>query len=76
MTEEKIENIISDINTKIESVKDLNELYALKVEYTGKKGIITELQSGIKDAADKKSYGMSLNKIKTEFNTKYDAKQN
>lgn len=53
MTEEKIENIISDINTKIESVKDLNELYALKVEYTGKKGIITELQSGIKDAADK-----------------------
>ena len=76
MTEEKIESIINDINTKIKSVKDLNELYALKVEYTGKKGIITELQSGIKDAVDKKAYGMSLNKIKTEFNTKYEEKQN
>ena len=76
MTEEKIESIIKDINKKIESVTDLNSLYALKTEYLGKKGIITELQSGIKDATDKKAYGMSLNKIKTEFNNKYEEKLN
>ena len=58
MNEEKVESIISEINTNFENVKELNELQLLKSKYLGKKGIITEMQSGIKEAADKKSYGM------------------
>ena len=74
MNEEKVESIISEINTKIENVKKLNELQLLKSEYLGKKGIITELQSGIKEAIDKKSYGMMINKVRTTFNELYEEK--
>ena len=74
MNEEKVESIISEINTKFENVKELNELQLLKSEYLGKKGIITELQSGIKEATDKKSYGMMINKVRTTFNDLYEEK--
>ena len=71
MNEERVNSIISEINTRFESVNDMNELYLLKSEYLGKKGIITELQSGIKDATDKKSYGIMINKVRTRFNELY-----
>ena len=74
MNEEKVESIISEINTKFENVKEINELQLLKSEYLGKKGIITELQSGIKEATDKKSYGMMINKVRTTFNDLYEEK--
>lgn len=74
MNEEKVESIISEINTKLENVKEINELQLLKSEYLGKKGIITVLQSGIKEAVDKKSYGMMLNKVRTTFNDLYEEK--
>ena len=74
MNEEKVESIISEINTKFENVKELNDLQLLKSEYLGKKGIITEMQSGIKEAADKKSYGMMVNKVRTRFNDLYEEK--
>ena len=74
MNEEKVESIISEINTKFENVKELNDLQLLKSEYLGKKGIITELQSGIKEATDKKSYGMMVNKVRTRFNDLYEEK--
>ena len=71
---ENVEKICKEINikiTKVSSIKDLNDL---KVEYMGKKGIITEMQSGIKNALDKKEYGMQLNKIRTTFNDNYEKK--
>ena len=74
MNEEKVESIISEINTKFENVKEINELQLLKSEYLGKKGIITEMQSGIKEAADKKSYGMMVNKVRTTFIDLYEEK--
>ncbi len=74
MNEEKVNSIISEINTKFENVKEINELQLLKSEYLGKKGIITELQSGIKEATDKKSYGMMINKVRTTFNDLYEEK--
>ena len=51
-----------------------NYLNNLKVEYLGKKGIITELQAGIKDAEDKKEYGMNVNQVRTCFNDNYETK--
>ena len=62
------ESIIAELKEKISNVKSMQELNDVKVEYTGKKGIITELQNGIKDAVDKKEYGMTLNEIKNTFN--------
>ena len=73
---EKVENLCSEIKGKMENVSNLNELYNLKLEYTGKKGIITKIQSSIKDATDKKEYGIQLNILKTFFNDSYESKYN
>ena len=67
--------IIKELSEKIDNVKSMQELNDVKVEYTGKKGIITELQNGIKDAVDKKEYGMTLNEIKNAFNDAFNKKQ-
>ncbi len=42
----------------------------LKVKYLGKKGIITELNSKIKDIPneEKKEFGMKVNEVKNIFN--------
>ncbi len=72
---EKIEALCKEIEEKVKSVSSVKELNDLKVEYMGKKGIITELQSGIKDAADKKEYGMLVNLARTTFNEEFDKKQ-
>ena len=69
------ESIIKELEEKISNVKSMQELNDVKVEYTGKKGIITELQNGIKDATDKKEYGMTLNEIKNAFNDLFTKKQ-
>lgn len=72
---EKIEALCKEIEEKVKSVSSVKELNDLKVEYMGKKGIITELQSGIKDAADKKEYGILVNQVRTTFNEEFDKKQ-
>ena len=66
--------IIKELSEKINNVKSMQELNDVKVSYTGKKGIITELQNGIKDAVDKKEYGMTLNEIKNAFNDAFNKK--
>ncbi len=51
-----------------------SELNELKIKYMGKKGLITELQSKIKEVPNenKKDFGILLNELKTEFNTFYE----
>lgn len=70
----EIEKICNEIESKLSKVESIKELNELKVEYMGKKGIITELQSGIKDATDKKEYGMQVNKVRNTFNENYELK--
>ena len=73
---EKVEKLVIEIEEKINTVSNLKELNDLKVEYMGKKGIITELQNGIKDASDKKEYGLQVNKVRSCFNDNYNVKLN
>ena len=70
---EKIDSLIAEISAKYETVKSMQELNDLKVLYLGKKGIITELNTGIKDVPneEKKEYGMEVNRARTFFNDKY-----
>ena len=74
--EEKVEMLINELKEKISSINDLKSLNDLRQVYMGKKGIITEYQNGIKDADDKKAYGMSLNKLRNAFDELYNAKLN
>ena len=71
---EKVESICSEIKEKISNVSSIQDLNNIKVEYMGKKGVITELQEGIKEATDKKEYGMNVNLVRTCFNENYENK--
>ncbi len=70
-----IEDIKKGIEKDLESVKDLKELNELHIKYLSKKGIITELNSKIKDVPNdkKKEFGMEVNSLRTYFNEKYNA---
>ena len=70
-----IDEIKNEISNKISNVNDLKSLNEIKVLYLGKTGIITILQNGIKEAVDKKSYGMMVNDIRNRFNTLFMKKQ-
>lgn len=72
------EEIIKLIEEKTCNISSLEELNNLKVEFLGKKGIITEYQSMIKDIAneEKKEFGMKVNEVRTLFNTKYEEIKN
>ena len=63
----RIENVFNEELT----IEKLNEL---KVEYLGKKGYITELNSMIKELHNEeiKVFGKNVNELRTLFNTKYE----
>lgn len=72
-----IEEIKKNIENELNSCKDMKSLNDLKVKYLGKKGIITELSSKIKEIPneEKKEFGMKMNELKTSFNALYDSKK-
>ena len=70
-----IEDIKKEIEKDLEKVKDLKSLNELHIKYLSKKGIITELNSKIKDVPNdkKKEFGMEVNSLRNYFNEKYNA---
>lgn len=74
----EVNNIKEELKTIFDNVGTMNELNDLKVEYLGKKGKITELNSLIKTLPneEKKEFGMKVNELKTIFNTKYEELKN
>lgn len=73
-----MENIKNQMNDAFSNINNLSELESLRINYIGKKGIITELYSKMKDLSndEKKEYGMKVNELKELFNTKYDLLKN
>ena len=70
-------NLLSEVEKVFDNVKDINALNQLKVEYMGKKGKITEVNSLIKtlDKDKKKEFGIKVNEVKNLFNSKYEEKK-
>ena len=71
---DKIKEIITKLETIFSDIDNLEKLNNLKVEYLGKKGVITELNSMIKELPneEKKEFGMKVNELRTAFNNKYE----
>ena len=71
---DKVIEILKSLDQIFECVDSIEKLNNLKVEYLGKKGIITELNSMIKDLKpeEKKEFGMKVNELRTSFNTKFE----
>ena len=73
-----IELVKQELLKDIEKINDEKELNELKVNYIGKKGKITELNTKIKELPNesKKEYGIKVNELKTIFNEKYESLKN
>ncbi len=63
----EIKQITEELQIKIANAKTIKEIADLKVEYLGKKGIVTEMskQMGSLSPDERKEFGKSLNEIKT-----------
>ena len=65
--EDKIKKIKESLDKDIENITNLNELSELKVKYLGKKGLVTELTSNMKDldVEERKVLGKLSGEIRT-----------
>lgn len=72
-----LEKILSELESKIKSIDNLNTLNDLKAEYLGKKGHISMLSSKIASLLieEKKTFGAELNKVKVAATELIDRKR-
>ena len=73
----KIEEVKKLLEEDMNNVTSLNELNELKNKYLSKTGLITVLNSEIKNVPneEKKEYGMKVNEVRNLFNEFYDTKK-
>ena len=72
---EEVKKLLEEDMIKVTSLAELNEL---KNKYLSKTGLITVLNSEIKNVPneEKKEFGMKVNEVRTLFNDFYEAKKN
>lgn len=72
--QEKLKQIHDDALKRIESVKDLDELYKVKVDVLGKKGKLTEVLKGMKDVAaeERPKVGQMVNETRSNIEEKLE----
>ena len=70
----KFKLLEEELQKKFAIITNKQELNDLRVEYQGKKGIITELSAKIREIEpeNKKEYGMLVNSLRTVFNDNFD----
>lgn len=69
-----MENIKNIMEEKLGKVSSFEELDNLRLEYVGKKGIITNLYSKMKELSneEKRAFGQKINDLKMNFTNKYE----
>ena len=72
-----IEDVKNEIKKDLNNVKNIEDLNLLKNKYLSKKGLITELNSKIKDIpnTEKKEYGQKVNELRKRINEFYEEKK-
>lgn len=73
-----IESVKEDLEKDLKKVNSLEDLNELKIKYLSKKGLITELNSEIKNIENdkKKEFGQKVNELRNTFNDFYENKKN
>ena len=72
-----LESVKAELEKDIKKVVSSEELNELRNKYLSKKGLISELNSEIKNISNdkKKEFGQKLNELRNKFNTFYDEKR-
>ncbi len=72
-----IEKILSDFNSQISQVKNKQELEEIRINFLGKKGLVTEFFSQLKNIApeEKKSFGALINQARDQISKELDIKK-
>ena len=73
-----IESVREELQKDLKEVNSIEELNELKIKYLSKKGLITELNSEIKNVPneEKKEFGQKVNELRNYFNDFYEEKKN
>ena len=68
---EKVNSIREELSKDIDNINNVNDINNLKVKYLGKKGLITDLTSNMKDLSieERKEVGKESNILKNEVET-------
>ena len=74
---EKIELIKNSLDTDLESIDSINDLANIKAKYLGKKGLVTELTSNMKELSieERKEVGRLSNEIRNLVTDKIGSKE-
>ena len=69
-----IDDVKKELEKDLKEVNDLKELNELKIKYLSKNGLITKLNSSIKDIdpSERAEFGKKVNEVKVLFNDFYD----
>ena len=74
---EQLDQVVDSLDVELNSIDDLNELQQKKANYLGKKGIIAQVMSNMKDLSieARKEIGMCSNKIKQMLEERFEQKR-
>lgn len=74
---EKVELIKRSLDTDLDNINNINTLNEVKAKYLGKKGMITELTSNMKELSidERKEIGRISNELRTEVTNKLNSIQ-
>lgn len=75
---QNLEALLNDFNSQISQAKSIQELEEVRINFLGKKGLVTELFSKLKDlsAEEKKSFGAEVNVLRNQVTQQIDEKKN
>ncbi len=77
MLREKLERLRSELSSRISAIKELEELEKIRVQFLGKKGVITMLMRSMNElpAAEKPLLGKLLNEVKQSAASEIEEKK-
>ncbi|OFW94640.1 MAG: phenylalanine--tRNA ligase subunit alpha [Alphaproteobacteria bacterium RIFCSPLOWO2_01_FULL_40_26] len=72
-----LEKLLSDFNSQVFAIKDKKSLEEIRISFLGKKGLVTELFSQLKNLAaeEKKSFGAGINQLRDQITKQLDDKK-
>ena len=72
-----LENILIDFNAQFSSINNEQQLDEIRVHFLGKKGVVTELFTQLKNVAaeERKFFGANVNKLRDQITASIDGKK-